>query len=54
MDERDIVVLGGAISKFTSARADGTIRDWVVEAVIDALADAAVDIRDIEHGTDIS
>lgn len=50
MNERDIVIVGGAISKFASDRSDGTIRDWVVEAVIDTLDDAGVDIRDIEHG----
>ena len=50
MAEREIVVLGGAISKFAADRSDGSIRDWMVEAVIDAVADAGVDIHDIQHG----
>ena len=49
INDREIVVVG-AISKFAADRSDGTVRDWVVEAAIDALTDAGVHIRDIEHG----
>jgi acetyl-CoA C-acetyltransferase len=44
-----IVVLGGGISKFAADRADGTIRDWVAEAVLEALGDAGADIAAIQH-----
>lgn len=47
--ESRIVVLGGGISKFAADRSDGTIRDWVVEAVMEALQDAGVDISVIQH-----
>jgi len=49
--KRRVFVLGGGISKFAKERADGTMRDWIVEAVMEALDDAGVDIHDIEHST---
>ncbi|PIU67119.1 MAG: acetyl-CoA acetyltransferase [Armatimonadetes bacterium CG07_land_8_20_14_0_80_40_9] len=51
MSGRRVFVLGGGISKFDKDRVDGTMRDWVVEAVLSALEDAGVDIQDIEHST---
>lgn len=51
MSGRRVFVLGGGISKFDKDRVDGTMRDWVVEAVLEALEDAEVDIQDIEHST---
>lgn len=45
----EIVVLGGGISKFAADRSDGSIRDWVAEAVMEALEDAGVDIATIQH-----
>lgn len=49
--KRRVYVLGGGISKFDKERTDGTMRDWIVEAVLGALDDAGVDIHDIEHST---
>ncbi|MCL4515039.1 MAG: thiolase domain-containing protein [Firmicutes bacterium] len=51
MEERPVVVLGGGISKFAAERRDGTIRDWMVEAVQEAVQDAGVEIEEIEHAT---
>ncbi len=50
-EERKVVVLGGGISKFAAERPDGTIRDWVVEAVMEAVEDAGVEISEIDHAT---
>ena len=44
-----VVVLGGGMSKFALARADGTPVEWIVEAVQAALLDAGVSITSIEH-----
>lgn len=38
-----VVVLGCGLSPFRADRADGSMRDWVAEAVIAALADAELD-----------
>ncbi|MEM7224475.1 MAG: thiolase family protein [Pseudomonadota bacterium] len=48
MTDQDIVLLGGGISRFARERADGTPVDWITEATLDALADAAVDHLDID------
>ena len=45
----EVVVLGGGLSKFARARADGTPVEWIVEAALDALADAGVDAGAIDH-----
>lgn len=45
-----MVVLGGGLSKFEADRADGAIRDWVVEAVLATLEDAGVEVHHVEHG----
>lgn len=39
----DVVVLGCGLSPFTRDRFDGSIRDWVAEAVIDALEDSGLE-----------
>src|SRR5512139_2408091 len=51
MSDRRVYVLGGGISKMAAERPDGNIRDWVVEAVMEAVVDAGVDIADIDHAT---
>ena len=51
MSERKVYVLGGGISKMAAERPDGTIRDWVVEAVMEAVKDAGVEMDNIEHAT---
>ena len=48
-NDDDVVVLGGGMSKFARERVDGTPVDWVVEAGLEAIADAAVDPARIEH-----
>lgn len=48
MPDRDVVLLGGGISRFARERADGTPVDWMTEATLDALADAVVDHHDID------
>jgi acetyl-CoA C-acetyltransferase len=52
MDEqRDVYVVGAGVSKFAADRVDGTIRDWVAEAVLAALEDAGVDgVGAVDHG----
>lgn len=45
----DIVVLGGGLSKFARERPDGTPTDWMVEAALEAIADAGVDPAEIDH-----
>ena len=50
MTERNVVVVGGGMTKFASDRADANVRDLVVEAVIDTVADAGVDLADVKHG----
>jgi acetyl-CoA C-acetyltransferase len=49
--KRRVYVLGGGISKFAAERVDGNMRDWINEAVLEALGDAGVRIDDIEHST---
>lgn len=50
MAERNVVVVGGGMTKFASDRADANVRDLVVEAVIETVADAGVDLSAVEHG----
>ena len=51
MISRMPLVVGVGVTPFTSDRLDGNIRDLVVEAVLDCLADAVVaDIKSIQHG----
>lgn len=49
--KRRVFVLGGGVSKFAAERVDGNMRDWINEAVLEALDDAGVQIKDIEHST---
>ncbi|MDY6796380.1 MAG: thiolase domain-containing protein [Actinomycetota bacterium] len=49
--KRRVYVLGGGVSKFAAERVDGNMRDWINEAVLEALEDAGVNIHDIEHST---
>ncbi len=50
MAKRDVIVVGGGITKFASNRVDSSIRDLVVEAVMDAVDDAGVDLADVQQG----
>ncbi|MEM7029956.1 MAG: thiolase domain-containing protein [Chloroflexota bacterium] len=50
MIERNVVVVGGGMTKFASDRVDANVRDLVVEAVIETVADAGVDLVEVEHG----
>ena len=50
MSERQVFVVGGGITKFSANRVDASVRDLVVEAVMDAVEDAGVDLAAIEHG----
>lgn len=50
-DDRQVVVVGGGISRFAAERVDGTPRDWAVEAVLAALEDGGVDRDNLEHTT---
>ena len=50
MPEREVLVVGGGLTKFSSDRKDSSIRDLVLEAVMLAVADAGVDLGDVEHG----
>ena len=45
----DVVVLGCGLSPFRADRVDGSMRDWVAEAVIAALDDAGIDKEQIDH-----
>ncbi|VAX08985.1 3-ketoacyl-CoA thiolase, partial [hydrothermal vent metagenome] len=49
-NERQVVLVGGGITKFSSNRVDASVRDLVVEAVITAVSDANINLQDIEHG----
>jgi acetyl-CoA C-acetyltransferase len=49
--KRRVFVLGGGVSKFAAERVDGNMRDWINEAVLEALEDSGVHIEDIEHST---
>ncbi|MEM7112351.1 MAG: thiolase domain-containing protein [Chloroflexota bacterium] len=51
MKERSVVVVGGGITPFSSNHEGANVRDLVVEAVIDAVADAGIDgLKHVEHG----
>jgi acetyl-CoA C-acetyltransferase len=50
MPERNVVVVGGGLTKFAAERVDASVRDLVVEAVLLAVEDAGVDLRQVEHG----
>ena len=39
----DVVVLGVGLSRFSHDRLDGSVRDWVVEAVTAALEDGGLE-----------
>ncbi len=43
MTERQVMLVGGGMTKFAADRADASVRDLVVEAVLAAVADAGVD-----------
>ncbi|UCC74425.1 MAG: thiolase domain-containing protein [Gemmatimonadota bacterium] len=45
----DVVVLGCGLSPFRSSRFDGSIRDWVAEAVLAALADSGLEHQQIDQ-----
>ena len=45
----DVVVLGCGLTAFSRDRLDGSIRDWVAEAVIAAVKDAGIDKDQIDH-----
>ena len=45
----EIAVLGCGLTPFSSDRYDGSIRDWVAEAVLAALADAGLEHEQIDH-----
>ena len=45
----DVVVLGCGLSPFRSSRFDGSIRDWVAEAVLAALADSGLEHEQIDQ-----
>ena len=49
--QRRVYVLGGGVSKFAAERVDGSMRDWINEAVLEALEDSGTRIEDIEHST---
>ena len=51
MSQRRVFVLGGGISKMAAERVDGNLRDWIAEAVMEAVVDAGVEIADIQHAT---
>lgn len=42
MAAKDVVLIGGGMSKFARERADGTPVDWIVEAARSAIDDAAI------------
>ncbi|UCC54443.1 MAG: hypothetical protein JSV68_10840, partial [Anaerolineaceae bacterium] len=50
MSERDVVLVGGGLTKFSSSRVDASVRDLVVEAVMAAVAHAGVRLEEVEHG----
>ena len=50
MQNSDIVVVGGGLTKFGSDRSDANIRDLVIEAVLAAVEDAGVSLQDVQHG----
>ena len=50
MSERTVVVVGGGMTKFAADRTDASVRDLVIEAVQATVADAGVDLADIDHG----
>jgi len=50
MASREVVVVGGGITKFAAERVDASVRDLVTEAVLLAVDDAGVDLQTVEHG----
>ena len=50
LDKRQVVIVGGGITNFASNRVDASVRDLVVEAVMDAVDDAGVNLADVAHG----
>ena len=50
MTERQVVLVGGAMTKFASDRSDCSVRDLVVEAVLATVTDAGVDLAEVEQG----
>ena len=48
--DRNVVIVGGGLTKFASDRADANVRDLVVEAVMAAVDDAGIDLSAVEHG----
>ena len=50
MTERQVMLVGGGMTKFAADRADASVRDLVVEAVLAAVADAGVALTDVEQG----
>lgn len=51
MSERNVVVVGGGLTKFSSNRVDSNVRDLVIEAVISAVADAGIHtLEHVQHG----
>ena len=51
MSDRDVVVVGGGLTQFSSNRVDANVRDLVIEAVIAAMNDAGLDsLEPVEHG----
>jgi len=50
MTDRNVVVVGGGITKFSADRIDANVRDLVIEAVLLAVADAGVELQTVEHG----
>ena len=50
-EERNVVVVGGGLTKFSSNRVDANVRDLVVEAVMAAVTDAGLEtLEHVEHG----
>jgi acetyl-CoA C-acetyltransferase len=45
----DVVVLGCGLSPFRADRVDGSVRDWVAEAALAAIADAGVAPTDLDQ-----
>lgn len=50
MIERNVVVVGGGITRFAANRLDASVRDLVVEAVMLAVDDAGVDLHEVDQG----
>ena len=51
MSEREVVVVGGGMTKFSSNREDASVRDLVVEAVLAAVDDAGLSsLEEVQQG----